>query len=160
MDLLKIASRVAAGELISDSRVPSIDDPAESFGEYSLANLYDLPTGQYGSHDNLWLFEFTHGKKVLVWQKSLDNALEVVAEWLAKHAPGVFTPPDYDAVRAELGPDASEEEVATKAEEGLIYTESGYIAAHEMIANEVPKNSELYRNCLAYCQQRYEEMEY
>lgn len=161
MDLLRIASRVVAGELVGDSHVPSSDDPVEHFGNYGLANLYDLPTGQYGSHDNLWLFEFgPYNTQVLVWQKSMDDALEVVAEWLEKNAPGIFTPPDYDAVRAELGPDASDEEVATKAEEDLTYTESGYIASYEWTATEVPKNNDLYRNCLEYCQQRYDEMEY
>lgn len=105
-------------------------------------------------------FQFSNGcgnmpgvTYVSVWARGVEDALELAAEWLADHAPGLFTEPDYADAAAELGVAvpftgkdlgdlyrAGEDELAQKIEDvacaDLTYTESGYLASWEWSVSE------------------------
>lgn len=100
------------------------------------------------------VYGWTH---VFVWgaDLSLEDALQVAAEWLRDHAPGIFTEPDYEDAAEELGEahvrawftapaDRDDEnetlcnEVVGAAETDLTHTESGHIASWEWNYTEDP----------------------
>lgn len=117
--------------------------------------------------------------KVYVWARCFEDALEEAAEYAGKHKRGVFTDPDYrDAVRdyyrAETGADYDaaravypdgctiepwpdypydddtfQEEVSTRAETDMTYTESGWIASWEWGGAEITDADEYERVKLA-----------
>lgn len=107
-----------------------------------------------------WLFSFgAYGTQVIVWEKSLEDALEIAAEWLKENAPGFFVEPDYKEAAEELGlstgtesqPDLferlreeHEDEIRDKAEEDLTYTESGWIPSWEWHVTEIPSKTETH----------------
>jgi hypothetical protein len=82
-------------------------------------------------------FGATGSSHVLVWANGVEDALEEAADYLEETGKsGHFVPEDimrqhYEEARAELGEGADEDAVSQKAEEGLTYTESGYIPSHE-----------------------------
>lgn len=102
-----------------------------------------------------WLFTFTaYGRvRVLVVgaDPSLEDALEIAAAWLAKHAPGTLVEPDYKAAAEKLGaPDddcegISNGGVAELAEADLTYTESGWIPSWKWTVDENPSRETLLR---------------
>lgn len=87
---------------------------------------------------------------VSVWAQAdhLEDALELAAEWLAEHAPGLFTEPDYKAAAEDLGVDFASwssgdlddcndyGRVTDAAEADLTYTESGYLNSWEWTFSE------------------------
>ena len=119
---------------------------------YYLMNPLEVPSGsaeqvarRYGGirYERLWVFQFgaVGTTNLLVWARSLEEGLEEAAGWLEEFAPGHFMDDEYmkeryDEARAELGPDADEDDVAQKAEADLTYTESGYLTSYEWWANE------------------------
>lgn len=94
--------------------------------------------------------------KVSVWEAAdhVEDALEKAAEWLAKHAPGLFSEPDYAAAAKELGiavpfvgvaditalyaadEDALAEAIQNRAEVDHTRTESGWLLSWEWSVRE------------------------
>jgi hypothetical protein len=111
----------------------------------------------------LYLFSFgAYGSvNVFAWGcHSLDDALEAAAEWCAKHAPGVFTDPDYDDAANDIeapedwrdDPEGWGEKVRERAETDMTYTESGWILSYEWHVYEVSDADDI-----AYVQWRSRE---
>jgi 8-oxo-dGTP pyrophosphatase MutT (NUDIX family) len=78
----------------------------------------------------------------MVWEASLEDALETAAGWLADNAPGLIMSPDdpeldvlYREACEELGedPDSGEGpgDAWEQATADLTYTESGYLTSYE-----------------------------
>jgi hypothetical protein len=108
-----------------------------SMGRYSRSNRYVL---WFGAHGPTYL---------MVWEDSLEDALETAAGWLADNAPGLIMP-DGDEHLESLRREACEEHGLTypapdgtdyeaegyyaafeSAEADLTYTESGYLTSYE-----------------------------
>lgn len=130
-----------------------------SFGRsVYLANPTDR---HYTSHRFVLWFGAYGTTNVMVWADSLDDAIEVAAEFLADHAPGHITPnwgEEHKALVAEVcsekgiefpaGFDALEDEaryaICEQAEADLTLTESGFLTSHEWgIQLEDPTRADL-----------------
>jgi hypothetical protein len=107
------------------------------------------------------LFRFwfgVYGSTVLyVWEDrdSPDDALETAAAYLADHAPGIFSPPEYSTAAIEIGapPDWEDRDdsedwadrISEAAEVDHTYTESGYLLSWEWGFDQIPEDSATYR---------------
>jgi hypothetical protein len=134
------------GTLYSDAHSTFFRDgtinPSER-DSYSSNSVFTFHFGAYGD------------TTVSLWAQSdhVEDALEMAAEWLAEHAPGIFVEPDYaDAAReigvgtpfegkdvADLyaaGEDELADRICTRAEMDLTYTESGYLVSWEWTVDE------------------------
>jgi len=123
----------------------------EAEGLSSDWNGYFVNPGEYHPRYGTELWEFQFGAygdtRLLVYSKSLEDALEEAAGWLAEFAPGHLTDlkEEYEnalkEAREELGEDADEEELTEKAQEiaetDMTHTESGYLTSWEWHAGEV-----------------------
>lgn len=60
----------------------------------------------------LWAFTFgaIGSVRVFVWERNLDDALEVAMDWCADNAPGLFVSLDLADAAAELGLDSNTED--------------------------------------------------
>ncbi len=87
---------------------------------------------RWSAHEGVFVFHFgAYGDTHVLAYGHLENALEDAAAWLKDNAPGAFTEPDYEGVRAELSEDASGQQVTDHAEADLTYTESGWLCSYE-----------------------------
>ncbi len=130
--------------------------------EYLVSNPteYDYH-GRPGRPGSLWLFSFGAyaDRRVLVWEDSLEDALEEAAGCLQEAAPGTFVDQEslddlYKealAASVEAGDDPEDEEVQSRAYEtattDLTYTESGYLPSWEWTVDEVQSNAPLFTAC-------------
>ncbi len=130
--------------------------------EYLVSNPteYDYH-GRPGRPGSLWLFQFGAyaDRRVLVWEDSLEDALEIAADTLLEHAPGTFTSNEeidelFKEALAEAvaeGADTEDDDVIRKAQEqatmDLTYTESGYLPSWEWTVNVVQSNAPLFTAC-------------
>lgn len=131
------------------------NDPASGLGCGPLK--VNMTGDRFWAHKSVWVFQFgacatTH---VLAYGY-LENALEDAAAWLAKHAPGHLTEPDYEQAEHELqqdslsgehplpdDPDLRQDAICQRAESGLTYTESGWLLSHEWTATELREPGDL-----------------
>jgi hypothetical protein len=98
--------------------------------------------------------------RVMVWANSLDDAIEIAAEWLADHAPGNLIPiwgEEHKGLIAEACSDRgvdfatfdgldddAKSAITTDAEADLSMTESGFLTAYEWgIDMEDPTRAQL-----------------
>ena len=82
--------------------------------------------------------------RVAAWARRLDDARDAVAEWLDEHEPGAMlgeweVPGLVEHARDELGPGASDTEVAAHALRGCTVTEFGTIGARELGVERVTR---------------------
>jgi len=86
------------------------------------------------AHKGVWVLHFgAYGWTKVLTTGCLEGALEDAAGCLP---PGMFTEPDYVDARAELGPDASDDDVYEHATQDLTYTDSGYLRSWEWSCSE------------------------
>lgn len=130
--------------------------------EWVLVNPLDYPDGKHGSYDNLYAFGFgAYGStRALLWGSSIEDALEEVAEWLAKYAPGHITSEEDVAklmaeVREDEG-DMEDDEAYEKATADLTYTEAGHLTSYEWTVDDVPRGSELYKAAYEASREEYQ----
>lgn len=105
------------------------------------------------AHKGAWIFSFgAYDATHVLAYGALDDALESAAAWLAEHAPGHLTEPDYGNARNEIlgesgiGDDMlSEEAIAEHAEADLTYTESGWLLSHEWTCMKLHDPSDLLK---------------
>lgn len=132
-------SKVAAAVRLVLAAVEGQPVTVELHGDtYEVAN-----PGEEAFTERLWAFQFGSSgtARVLVWADSIEDGLEKATEYLRDHGkPGYFESDDsmkerYEEALREVGGD--EEKAHEKAEEGLTYTESGYVPSHEWWVDEV-----------------------
>jgi hypothetical protein len=128
-------------ELYSDAHGAFFRDGTINPGDRSDGSCFTFHFGAYGD---------TH---VSVWSRSLEDALELAAEWLAKHEPGhLMTEDELQDLYREACEDAgmvypqpaSTDEMESvayyaareQAEADLTYTESGYLTSYEWTVDE------------------------
>jgi len=119
--------------------------------DHYFVNPLEVPMGRkYTGIRNEELFAMQFGAhattRLLVFARSLEDALEEAAGWLADFAPGHLSDlkSEYEdalkEAREELGDGADEEAVQEKAQEiaetDMTYTESGYLTGHEWWGGE------------------------
>ncbi len=112
-----------------------------------IINPENRETGRYASTNRyvLW-FGACGATYLMVWERSLDDALETCAEWLADNAPGLIEAHDsehlqelYQEACEELFPGIAESdledeqrwEAQEQATADMTYTESGYLTSYE-----------------------------
>ncbi len=108
-----------------------------------IINPSDRETGRYASTNRYVLWFGSSGSTYLMcWARSLEDALETCAGWLADNAPGLIMKHDDPeltelyreaCVELDLDPDDSESysEAYEQATADLTYTESGYLTSYE-----------------------------
>lgn len=133
-----------------DDRNPYILVNPLDYNNWTRPQLYAMHFGAYGA------------TCLLVWMDaSIEDAAEVAAEWLVKHAPGHITT-DEEVTKLmeearEEDPELSDEEAHDKATADLTYTEAGYLTSYEWTIDDLPKSSELYKAALEASKEEYEE---
>ncbi len=96
----------------------------------------------------LWRFDIgacgpTH---IYVWEDSLEEALEIAAAYIRDRGwNGLFTEPELDDAREELGAQASDEAVFDAATQEMTYTESGYLLSYEWWGREISGSGREYQ---------------
>ena len=99
--------------------------------------IYIVNPCDLGPDESVWHFQFgaygcTH---LAVIDHHLEDALEIAAEWLHEHAPGVFVEPEYPEGVADMS-DEQRDAAQQSAEVDLTYTESGWLASWEWHVHE------------------------
>jgi hypothetical protein len=132
-----------------DDRNPFVVVNPTAYDTYSRNSIFAFAFGAYG-----WT-------RLIVWEASdhVDDALEVAAEWLSEHAPGVLTSEEeigklVDEAKAE-NPSASDEDAFEAATQDMTYTESGWIPSWEWTVNEF-NDGDLFDVTLAASKEEYE----
>lgn len=108
-----------------------------------IVNPENRETGRYaGTHRYVLWFGACGSTYLMIWERSLEAALETAGGWLADNAPGLIMSPDdreldvlYREACEELGEDPDNGDGPGDAWEqataDLTYTESGYIPSDE-----------------------------
>jgi hypothetical protein len=141
-DQEEIHPEVAGFRFYDDDKtgmVVMVDDEGR---EVYIVNPLEVPM-KYGHGSGrqvpiiLW-FDQHAPTRLLIWARSLEDALEEAGATLAEHFPGLIMAPDdpelkdlFDEAREELGEDADDDEAWEQATADLTYTESGYITSYE-----------------------------
>lgn len=95
---------------------------------------------------NVYVFQFGAfaTTKVIVFANSVDDGIEVAAEWLDENGlAGFFVQPDYKDAAEELGFAVDTEDcdeiaqIHERAEIDLTYTEAGYLLSYEWYLTEL-----------------------
>lgn len=116
--------------------------PSKSSRGYTIAyrrevTLVNPSDRSWTKHDYILWFGACGTTYLRVWSNCLDSALEKAAGWLAEHAPGHLTQPEYSEERNGEGEPVN----ADEAEADLTYTESGWLVSYEwgIVAEDVTR---------------------